>query len=83
VGAHVQDISLRGGGLTPIGYGFSFSRQRQRSARDLAPLWAQTIRFNYTQAPFGGHYTGNFLAAGGRFAAPGLAPREIADVILA
>jgi hypothetical protein len=73
LGAHVEDISLQGGGLIPVGYGFTFSRQRQRSARDIAPLWAQTIRFNYTQVPFGGHYTGNFLSADGRFAVPGLA----------
>ena len=73
LGAHVEDISLQGGGLIPVGYGLNFSRQRQRSARDMAPLWAQTIRLNYTQAPFGGHYTGNFLAADGRFAVPGLA----------
>jgi Tol biopolymer transport system component len=76
LGAHVEDISLQGGGLVPVGYGLNFSRQRQRSPRDLAPLWAQTIRLNYTQAPFGGHYTGNFLSAGGRLAAPGLAPHH-------
>jgi len=71
-GAYAQDISLQGGGLTPIGYGFSFSRQRQRAARDLAPAWAQVLRFNYRQTPFNGHYTGNFLSADGRFALPGL-----------
>jgi Tol biopolymer transport system component len=76
LGAHVEDISLQGGGLIPVGYGLNFSRQRQRSARDMAPLWAQTIRLNYTQTPFGGHYTGNFLAADGRFAVPGLAPHH-------
>ena len=71
-GAHVQEIRLQGGGLAPLGYSFSFSRQRQRSPRDLAPVWAQTLRFNYNQTPFNGHYTGNFLSADGRFAAPGL-----------
>jgi hypothetical protein len=76
LGAHVEDISLQGGGLIPVGYGLNFSRQRQRSARDIAPLWAQTIRLNYTQTPFGGHYTGNFLVADGRFAVPGLAPHH-------
>ncbi len=72
IGAYVQDISIQGGGLAPIGYSFRFSRQRQQSARDLAPVWAQTFRFNYSQTPFAGHYTGNFLSADARFAVPGL-----------
>ena len=72
IGAYVQQILLQGGGLTPIGYRLGFSRQRQRSPRDLAPVWAQTFRFNYSQTPFAGHYTGNFLSADGRFAVPGL-----------
>ena len=72
LGAFAQDIRLQDGGLTPIGYSLNFSRQMQRSARDLAPRWAQVLRFRYTQTPFGGHYTGNFLSADGRFAVPGL-----------
>jgi hypothetical protein len=71
-GAYVEDIGLQGGGLAPIGYRFNFSRQRQRSPRDLAPMWAQTFFLNYAQTPFTGHYTGTFLATDGRLAAPGL-----------
>lgn len=73
VGSYVQDIHLQGGGLMPIGYSFNFSRQRQRSARELAPAWAQVLRMDYKQTPLSGHYTGNFLAVDGRFATPGLA----------
>jgi hypothetical protein len=45
--AAVESISLHGGGLTPLVYGFRFSRARQRAARDLAPMWAQTLRLTY------------------------------------
>jgi hypothetical protein len=71
-GATVESIRLNGGGLTPLVYGLRFSRARQRAPRDLAPLWAQTLRLTYRQTPWTGQYTGNFLSADGRFAVPGL-----------
>ncbi|SPE35337.1 conserved exported hypothetical protein [Candidatus Sulfopaludibacter sp. SbA6] len=73
IGAEVQSISLQGGGLAPLSYGLAFSRVRQRSARDLAPPWAQELRFTYRQTPWPDSFTGNFLSAGGRFAVPGFA----------
>ena len=73
IGAEVQSIRALGGGLVPLTYGIAFSRIRQRSARDLAPVWAQQVRFTYRQSPFANSLTGNFLSAGGRFAVPGFA----------
>ena len=67
IGAEIQSINLQGGSLVPLTYGLSFSHVRQRSARDLAPVWAQQLRFTYSQTPWANAFTGNFLSAGGAF----------------
>lgn len=38
--------------------------------RDLAPRWAQVLRFGYSQTVAANHYSANRLFAGGRFALP-------------
>ncbi len=73
VGANVENIDLKGGSLTPLNYGIGLARQRQRSARDLAPLWGQIFRFGYSQTLRADRYTANRLYGDGRFALPGLA----------
>jgi hypothetical protein len=73
VGAYVQSIDLKGGGLVPLTYNLGFAHVRQSSARDLAPPWAQAFHFTYRQTPWPDSLTGNFLSGGGRIVAPGLA----------
>jgi len=73
IGAGVESVSRQGGGLVPLSYGLTFSRVRQSSPRDLAPVWGQLIQFTYRQTPWANNYTANYLFADGRFALPGLA----------
>lgn len=72
VGAYVQSIHLNAGDLVPLTYTMGISHARQSSARDLAPPWAQALRFTYRQTPWPNSLTGNFLSGGGRMAMPGL-----------
>ncbi len=72
IGANVEDVGLQGGGLVPLNYGLSLWHIRQSSARDLAPAWAQVIRFGYSQTVLANPYTASRLYADGRFAVPGL-----------
>ena len=73
IGANVEDVGLQGGSLVPLNYGLALWHIRQRAARDLAPQWAQILRFGYGQTVRADHYTANRLYADGRFALPGLA----------
>lgn len=72
VGANIEDVGLQGGSLAPLNYGLGIWHIRQRAARDLAPGWAQILRFGYGQTLWANHYTANRLYADGRFALPGL-----------
>ncbi len=72
IGANVEQIGLQGGSLLPLNYGLGIWHIRQRAARDLAPGWAQILRFGYSQTARADNYTANRLYADGRFAVPGL-----------
>ena len=72
VGVNMEHIGLSGGSLAPLNYGVSLWHIRQRSPRDLAPPWAQVLRFGYSNSVVANHYTANRLFADGRFAVPGL-----------
>jgi hypothetical protein len=74
--AGLESITERGSGFLPINTTLRLRRVRQSSARDLAPVWAQALRFTYREAPWHGFYTANFLSADGRFALPGLARHQ-------
>jgi len=73
VGTYIQSIHESAGGLAPLTYDLGFSHVRQRSARDLAPPWAQAIHFTYRHTPWTNPLTGNFLSGGGKMVLPGLA----------
>ena len=62
-----------GGGLVPLNYGLGIWHVRQRAPRDLAPQWAQILRFGYSQTVAADRYSAHRLFADGRFALPGLA----------
>jgi hypothetical protein len=72
-GAQVQHIGLAGGGLVPLTYGLRLSHIHESGPRDLAPAWSQILRLSYSDTVWRDNYSGNHLAAGGRFALPGLA----------
>jgi hypothetical protein len=76
LGAGVETVSRAGGGLVPLSYTFRLRRVRQSSARDLAPVWGQELRFTYRDAPWHDFYTASFLSADGRFALPGLVKHQ-------
>jgi hypothetical protein len=72
VGAGLESITLHGSSFQPLNYRFRLRRERQSSARDLAPIWGQAMRFTYRESPWHDVYSANFLSADGRFAVPGL-----------
>jgi hypothetical protein len=72
VGTALENIGLHAGGLLPLNSGIGIWHIRQRAARDLAPKFAQILRFGYSQTLHSDRYTTNRLYADGRFALPGL-----------
>jgi WD40 repeat protein len=76
LGVQAEHVGLAGGGLVPLTYGLRFSHIRQASPRDLAPAWSQILRFSYSHTIETDNYTANHLSADGRFALPGLGPRQ-------
>ena len=63
--------------ITKIGFpletGFTFSHTIRSAERDIAPRWAQVIRFTYLAQPFDANLSGNLFAAEGFFYFPGIA----------
>lgn len=57
----------------PLETGFTFSHYIRSAERDVAPRWAQIIRFTYLTQPFDANLSGNLFAAEGFFYFPGLA----------
>jgi hypothetical protein len=57
----------------PLETGFSFSHSIRTAERDIAPRWAQIIRFTYLTQPFDDQLGGNLFAAEGFAYFPGLA----------
>lgn len=57
----------------PLETGFTFSHQVRTAERDIAPRWAQVLRFTYLTQPFDAQLSGNLFAAEGFFYFPGLA----------
>jgi len=57
----------------PLETGFSFSHSIRTAQRDIAPRWAQIIRFTYLTQPFDDNLSGNLFAAEGFAYFPGLA----------
>ncbi|WP_245735102.1 TolB family protein [Pedobacter hartonius] len=57
----------------PVETGFSFSHSIRTAERDIAPRWAQIIRFTYLTQPFDDNLSGNLFAAEGFAYFPGLA----------
>ena len=56
----------------PISYQFYFSRNNQRSLRDLAPRWGQNISVSYFHLPFENQLNGSLFALRSNFYTPGL-----------
>ncbi len=61
------------GRFTPLTYRLEFARFRRPAARDLAPLWGQSLQLAWRHTPLAGDYAGTLLSGrlGLRF--PGLA----------
>jgi len=57
----------------PLETGFTFSHSIRAAQRDIAPRWAQVVRFTYLTQPFDQQLAGNLFAAEGFFYFPGLA----------
>ena len=56
----------------PMNYQIYFSRNTQRSARDLAPRWGQNFSLSYFHLPFQNQINGSLLAFRSTFYTPGL-----------
>lgn len=57
----------------PLENSFTFTHTIRSAERDIAPRWAQVLRFTYLSQPFDEQLTGNLFAAEGFFYFPGLA----------
>jgi hypothetical protein len=57
----------------PLETGITLSHTTRTSVRDIAPSWAQILRFSYLSQPFDRRLSGNLFAAEGFFYFPGLA----------
>lgn len=57
----------------PLETGFTFSHSIRTSERDIAPQWAQIVRFTYLSQPFDQKLAGNLFAAESFFYFPGFA----------
>ena len=57
----------------PLETGFTFSHYIRSAERDIAPRWAQIIRFTYLSQPFDANLDGSLFAAESFFYFPGLA----------
>ncbi|HEY0175201.1 MAG TPA: hypothetical protein VGC08_02415 [Pedobacter sp.] len=57
----------------PLQTSFTFSHSIRASIRDVAPAWAQVLRFTYLSQPFDQRLSGNLFAAEGFFYFPGIA----------
>lgn len=60
----------------PVETGITFSHQVRAAARDIAPKWAQILRFSYLGQPFDSRLSGNVFAAESFFYFPGLFPNH-------
>nr|WP_121273489.1 hypothetical protein [Pedobacter schmidteae] len=56
----------------PMEYGFGFAHGMRQADRDIAPKWAQTLRFTYLHQPFDNRLDGELFAAEAFFYFPGL-----------
>lgn len=56
----------------PLGYQFYVNSNSQRSARDLAPRWGQSLRVSYESAPFQETLTGKLFSVQSSVYTPGL-----------
>lgn len=56
----------------PISYQLYYSRNNQRSLRDLAPGWGQNISISYYHLPFENRLNGSMFALRSNFYTPGL-----------
>ncbi|CAM4280792.1 WD40-like Beta Propeller Repeat [Pedobacter westerhofensis] len=57
----------------PLETGFSFTHSIRTAERDIAPKWAQVLRFTYLTQPFDNKLAGNLFAAEGFAYFPGFA----------
>ncbi|WP_316841467.1 hypothetical protein [Pedobacter gandavensis] len=57
----------------PLEYSFSFTHSIRQSERDVAPKWAQVLRFTYLHQPFDAQLSGDLFAAESFFYFPGFA----------
>jgi len=57
----------------PMETGFTFTHTVRSAERDIAPRWAQVLRFTYLSQPFDHQLTGDLFAAEGFFYFPGMA----------
>lgn len=57
----------------PLETGLTLSHSIRTAVRDIAPSWAQILRFSYLSQPFDRRLSGNLFAAEGFFYFPGLA----------
>jgi hypothetical protein len=56
----------------PLETSFTFSHTIRTAERDIAPRWAQILRFSYLSQPFDSKLSGNLFAAEGFFYFPGI-----------
>ncbi|MCX2451914.1 hypothetical protein OQX61_11640 [Pedobacter sp. PLR] len=57
----------------PMEYSFSFTHSIRQSERDVAPKWAQILRFSYLHQPFDAQLSGDIFAAESFLYFPGIA----------
>ncbi|HKG06569.1 MAG TPA: hypothetical protein VKB19_08940, partial [Pedobacter sp.] len=58
--------------IFPMEYNFTFTHSTRLAQRDIAPKWAQTLRFSYAHQPFDSNLAGRLFAAEGFLYFPGL-----------
>jgi len=58
--------------IFPMEYNLTFTHSIRPAERDIAPKWAQTLRFTYTHQPFDSHLEGRLFAAEGFLYFPGI-----------
>ena len=69
---YVDEFHHGDGVLLPLTYGFSYSRVRHASMRDVLPRWAQTAQVLYSHTPGNMDYDGSMLSADVRLFFPGI-----------
>ncbi|MGY0040869.1 TolB family protein [Pedobacter sp. NJ-S-72] len=60
----------------PLETGFTFTHTIRSAERDIAPRWAQVLKFNYFSQPFDKQLSGDLFAAAGFFYFPGLGKKS-------